>query len=232
MARFETFDRDLRLAVADLAPDQINAALAKFARQELAETIRTGAGSPTYRRYVNRVEGAPEHSVRAPGPIIYEFIWWKPLIVFTLAELQKRSPRKSGRFASSFVVISGGRMVNDFDAIPADAEVIITNFQSYVRKAESGLLGVKRRRIFDGTRGMVFRRFREIVDVETKYLNIAPGVHPSIPYILKGGARPRLAAQSSRSSAFRAGRTHLAGRADRASGQALTYPSIVLNLNR
>lgn len=232
MAKFETFDRDLRLAVADLAPDRINAMLAQFAREQLAESIQRGEGSPAYKRYVNQREGAPETSVKAPGPIIYEFIWWKPVILFALAELQKRSPRKSGRFASSFIVISGGKMLTDFDDIPAEAEVVITNFQPYVRKAEAGLLGVARRRIFDGTKRMLNSRYREIVTAETRFLNITAGVHPEIPYTLKGGAPLRAAAQSSRSSAFRAGRRTLAPRKDTAAGQALTYPSVVLNLNR
>jgi hypothetical protein len=232
MAKFETFDRDLRLAIADVEPDRINTALAKFAREELERVIQRGEGSPSYRRYVNRIEGAPETAVRAPGPILYEFVWWKPVILFALAELQKRSPRKSGRFASSFIVISGGRMLTDFDDIPADAEIIVTNFQPYIRKVEAGLLGVSRRRVFDGTKRMINSRYGEIVIAETRFLNIATGVHPSIPYILKGGSPLRSASRSSRSSAFRAGRSFLAPRKDTAAGQALTYPSVVLNLNR
>ncbi|MCO5080882.1 MAG: hypothetical protein M9955_04395 [Rhizobiaceae bacterium] len=232
MARFETFDRDLRLAIADVEPDRINAALAKFAREELERVIQRGEGSPAYRRYVNRIEGAPETSVRAPGPILYEFVWWKPVILFALAELGKRSPRKSGRFASSFIVISGGKIILDFDDIAAEAEIVITNFQPYVRKAEAGLLNVPRRRIFDGTKRMINSRYSEVVTAETRFLNIAQGVHPAIPYILKGGAPLRAASRSARSSAFRAGRRFLAPRKDTAAGQALTYPSIVLNLNR
>lgn len=232
MARLETFDRDLKLALADLAPDRINAALARFAREELAETIRSGEGSPNYRRYVNRVEGAPETAVRAPGPILYEFVWWAPVILFALAELQKRSPRKSGRFASSFIVIVGGKILTDFSDIPAEGEVVITNFQPYVRKAEAGLLGVARRRLFDGTKRLLNSRYGEIVKAETAFLSIGQGVHPSIPYILKGGAPRRLAVASNRSGAFRAGRRFLARRKDTAPGQPLTYPSILLNLNR
>jgi len=232
MARFETFDRDLRLAVADLAPDQINAALARFAREELAEAIRSGEGSPNFRRYVNGIEGAPEGAVKAPGPIIYEFIWWEPVILFALAELQKRSPRKSGRFASSFIVIVGGKIIADFADVPAEAEVIITNFQPYVRKAEAGLLGVPRRRLFDGTKRLLNSRYGEVVQAETVFLSVGQGVHPAMPYILKGGAPLRMAAQSRQSSAFRAGRKYRASRKDTAAGQPLTYPSIVLNLNR
>jgi len=232
MAKLETFDRDLRLAIADVEPDRINAALAKFAREELERVIQRGEGSPAYKRYVNQIEGAPETSVKAPGPIIYQFVWWKPVILFALAELQKRSPRKSGRFASSFIVISGGKIVLDFDDIDADAEVIVTNFQPYVRKAEAGLLNVPRRRIFDGTKRLINSRYNEVVTAETRFLNISPGLHPQIPYILKGGAGLRAASQSRRSSAFRSGRRFLAPRKDTAAGQALTYPSIVLNLNR
>src|SRR6185369_10254520 len=98
MAGMEFFERDLRLATAGLEPDAINAALAKFARAELAKTIAGGAPQQ-YEKFVNGRAGAVEESVKAPGPIVYVFTNWSLVINAALQELQKRSPRRSGRYA-------------------------------------------------------------------------------------------------------------------------------------
>lgn len=206
MAGFQAFERDLRIATAGLEPEAISKELARFARAELAKAIVAGA-SPQYGRYVNGRAGAPEESVVAPGPIVYEFTNWPLIINAALAELQKRAPRKSGRFASSFIVIAGGHVVTDFKAIPADGEAIITNFQPYVRKAEAGRLGTPRRRLFDGTKNVLARRFTGAFAFETRFLDIKSGVHAMIPYRLKrSGARK-----------------------DRQAGMPISYPAILIS---
>lgn len=206
MARFEGFERDLKLATAGMEPAAISAALAKYARAELAKAIAAGA-SPQYDRYVNGVAGLPEESVVAPGSILYVFSNWPLVINAALAELVKRSPRKSGRFAASFIVIVNGAPTVEYSKIPSDGEVLITNFQPYVRKVEGGLSGVKRRRVFDGTKSVMNSRFRGAFTFEAKYLDISAGVHPMIPYILKRGSR----------------------RKDRQAGMPISYPSIIIN---
>ncbi|EHK56903.1 hypothetical protein [Allomesorhizobium alhagi] len=206
MAGFEAFERDLRIATAGLEPEAISKELARFARAELAKAIAAGA-SPQYERYVNGRAGAPEESVVAPGPIVYEFTNWPLIINAALAELQKRAPRKSGRFASSFIVIAGGAVVADFKSIPAEGEVIITNFSPTVRKVETGRLGIPRRRLFDGTKNVLARRFGAVARFETRFLDIKSGVHAMIPYRLKrSGARK-----------------------DRLAGMPITYPAIIVN---
>ncbi|MFC3206117.1 hypothetical protein [Aquamicrobium soli] len=208
---FEFFERDLRLATEGLAPEAINDALAKFARKELRRAISEGIASEQYDRYVNGVKGAVEESVEAPGPIIYEFVNWPLVIKTALEELQRRAPRKSGRFAASFIVVAGGHIASDYRSIPADAEVIVTNAQPYVRKAEVGLLGIRPRRLFDGTKRVLNARFKDAFAAETRFLTIGAGVHPLIPYILKHSQ---------------------GGRKDRQAGMPLTYPSIIINAVR
>jgi hypothetical protein len=205
---FEFFERDLRVSTAGMEPDAINRAVAAFARRELHRVIAEGAASPEYDRYVNGVAGAPEEAYRAPGAIVYEFTNWPLVIKAALEELQKRAPRKSGRFAGSFIVIAGGRVINDFRNLPASAEVIITNAQPYVRKVEGGRLGVPRRSVFDGTKRALARRFSGVFQFETRFLDIASGVHPLIPYRLKHSQ---------------------GGRKDRQAGMPITYPAIVIN---
>jgi hypothetical protein len=211
---FEFFERDLKLATADLEPAAINGALAAFARQELAKVIASGQASSVYEKYVNEVRGAAEETVKVPGGILYEFSSWGIVIDATIEELKKRSPSKSGRFRNSFIVLANQKLVTDWDAIPANAEVIITNFQPYVRKAETGALKVKRYYIFDGSKNAMARRFGQrgsnagVFRFETKWLNFAAGVYAGMPYILKGSQ----------------GR-----RKDRQAGMPITYPSILIN---
>lgn len=206
---FETFERDIRVATAGMEPEAVSKMLAAFAREELAKAIAEGVASPEYERFVNGRRGAVEESVIPPGPILYVFTNWKLLITAALAELQKRSPRaKSGRFAASFIVIVNGALVATFEDIPADAEVIITNAQPYVRKAEVGRLGIPKRRLFDGTKRAMARKYGESFRFETQFLNISAGLHPLIPYRLRrSGGRGK----------------------DRQAGSALAYPSIVMN---
>jgi hypothetical protein len=243
MAGFEFFERDLKLATAGLEMEAISKALAAFSKAELARVIADGTASPIYDRYVNGVHNAPEDAVRAPGPIVYEFVNWPLIITTVLAELQKRSPRRSGRFADSFIVIAGGHLVADLSTIPAAAEVIITNFQPYIRKVEGGLSGVKRRRVFDGTKNAMSYRYRDSFSFETRFLNIGGGVHPSIPYILKGGDQrtasvdalarwhgvPKPVILGWRAQGRNLGTVKAKPRKDREAGMPITYPSIVIN---
>ncbi len=178
-----------------------------------------------------------ENEVQAPGPIVYEFALWEPIITFALERLRTRSPVKSGRFRNSFIVIVNQTIVTNFDSVRPGAEVIITNFQPYIRKAEGGQLGVKRRAIFDGTKRDLARQFGNerrnapgIYSFETQWLSLSAGVHPDVPYVLKVGERVRAAAQNARSSAFRAGRLTLSRRKDREAGQPITYPAVIMNM--
>lgn len=236
MAGLDAFDIELSLATQDLEPEEINKALAAFARECLAEVISSGQASERYDLYVNNRPGLAEESVIAPGPIVYEFAHWEPVITFALEELRKRSPVKTGRFRDSFIVLAGRKIVTDFDSIGPLEEVIVTNFQPYIRKAEGGLLGPKRRYIFDGTKralaarfGNDRRNFPALFKFETKWLNVQSGVHPGMPYILKVGPKDVAAKQNDRSSAFREGRATLSRRKDRLAGMPITYPAVVMN---
>lgn len=212
MARIQTFDRDIRIVTEDLSPQAISAALAKFAKADLARVIETGEGTATFERIVNGRQGASEDSVIAPGPIVYLFSWWEAIIKVALTALVAASPRKTGRYASSFIVIVNGRVTTDFSNIEPSAEVIITNPQPYVRKIQVGAMQMSvPARMFERARSAISSKYtQKLVSVQVTFLNIESGVHPLIPYTLKGHSRSR--------------------RKDTKSGQPLTYPALVLNM--
>lgn len=203
---FDAFERNIKIATAGLEPQAINAQLARFAKQELRRVIASGEASSTYDRYVNGVRGAIEESVRVPGVIVYEFVNWPLVIRAVLAELQARSPVKTGRYAAGFVVLANGKLVRDYSEIPAKSEVIIFNVRPYTRKVEMGVVGSGRPH-FLATKRVMSARFREAFIIETKFLNIGPGVHADVPYRLKRGQ----------------------GRQGREAGTLLTYPAIIIN---
>ena len=223
MAKFETFDRDIKIATAGLSEEAIAAALAKFARSELSRVIQSGQGTSAYSRFVNGREGASEESVKAPGPIVYVFSWWQSIITDALAALVAVSPTKTGRFVKSFIVIVNGRMVTDFSDIQAGSEVIITNAQPYVRKIQVGAMKMSvPPRIFEQARKALIAKYtQQLISCQVTFLNIEGGVHPLIPYILKGHQRSVGVSKSGRARSRRK---------DTEAGQPLTYPALVLNM--
>jgi hypothetical protein len=204
MAGMEFFERDLRLATAGLEPAQVNAALAKFARAELGKAIAGGA-SPNYTKFVNGIEGAAEETVKVPNAILYEFVNWTLIINAALAELKKRSPRRTGRYANSFVVVVGGRtVVTDYSKIRPDGEVVIFNAYPSTRKIETGYNGGGARH-FDLSRRALNSRFKGAFEFEMKYVDIPSGINPLAPYRLKRTTKRR------------------------AAGTPLTYPALIIN---
>jgi hypothetical protein len=202
------FARELKVATEGLELPAINKALALFAQQELSQALSEGA-SRTYEVFVNGRRGASENTVQAPGPIVYVFSNWPLIINVALDELRKRSPKRSGRYMDSFIVLANQSVTTDYASIPGDAEVIITNTQPYVRRIEVGANRSKGKRMFDLTKAALNRRFKDAFRSETKFLNIQGGVAPGVPYILK----------------------HSAGRRrDRQAGQPISYPAIVINM--
>lgn len=189
MSRFETFDRDIRVATEGLSQEAISAELARFARAELAAVVASGEGSPSYDRFVNGREGVSEDQVEAPGPILYRFSWWAEVIATALGELVKLSPRRSGRYAGSFVVIADGQVAHPGEAIGLGSEVIITNAQPYVRKVEQGHWVSTPPKMFENAGRRVRAAYSGMLLVQTMFLRIPAGIHPLIPYILRGAQR-------------------------------------------
>ncbi|HEV7337022.1 MAG TPA: hypothetical protein VGO06_13705 [Bosea sp. (in: a-proteobacteria)] len=214
MARFETFARDLQMATADLDPAVINRELAKYARASLRDAIAGGEASSVYTKYVNGREGAEEETVEVPGPIVYDFSYWQPILAFALAELEKRSPRKTGDYIASHVVMVGSQVMRPDAEISAMEEVSVVATVPYARKIESGFQRVSTgEAVFQDVRRKVQSQFGRAVDVRFRMVYIPNG------YILKGRFR-RGRKQFSRTKLQR----------DTQAGARMTYPAIVMSM--
>lgn len=214
MSTIQSFPRELQLATKDIAPEAVNAALAAFARTSLAEAIAAGEASPRYDRFVNNQAGRAEESVIAPGPILYVFSWWSEIIGFALEYLIARSPEHSGRFRKSWFVMANGSPVADLDAIPTDAEVVITNDQPYARKIEVGHMHMSvPAGVVEAALQAVKKTYGAAVTARKTFLLLPGG------YVLRGHFHRGIG---------RYARRRL--RPDTQAGQPVTYPALTLRL--
>lgn len=217
MGTLKTFAADLRLATADIEPVAVGAALARFAREQLAEAIASGAASPSYDRYVNGRLGVSEFAVEPPGPILYLFAGWEEVIPWTLDRLVKRSPELRGRYKAGHTAFVDWQPVVDPAAVPRDATVIFTSPVDYVRKIEVGGQRMRvRPHIYEDVYAAVRRRFggpSGFIDASFTYQTIPNG------YVLRGRFRrgPGAFARKGLRRGTRA-------------GDPLTYPCIVMRM--
>ncbi|KGT73724.1 hypothetical protein MA20_43045 [Bradyrhizobium japonicum] len=214
MPRISTFAKDLQLATAGIAPENIGKELAAFARSELANAIQEGEGSERYERYVNGRLGAQEETVVPPGPILYVFHWWREIVEFALQTAVERSPEKSGDYKKSWFIMTPGGVVKSFDDIPINSTVVLTNNRPYARKIDVGHMRMTvPPGIVEDVRKAVMARFGNFVIAKRTMIPLPGG------YVLKGrfrrGYRPFA-------------RTKL--RSDTMAGAQMTYPALVLSM--
>ncbi|MGE0425409.1 MAG: hypothetical protein AB7O88_24325 [Reyranellaceae bacterium] len=203
MPSAQSFERQLRIATAGLEPKAVSALLAKTARDALAEAIARGEASSVYTRVVNGRVGAPEESVIVPGPIVYRFNYLDDAVVYALAFCEARSPVLSGLYRRSWFALVDGAPWKEGTAIPADAEVVVTNDQPYHRKVEVGAMRMSvPPRIVESARRALLSRFgRDLLRVEVRFIRLQGG------YILRRARRGR----------------------GRAKGTPITYPALIIN---
>lgn len=172
----------------DALPAVRAAKLADTARAGLAGLIATGQASPSYRRYVDGIEGRLEDQVKADGTIAYRFSYTTEVILFALAYLRDRSPVGSGpgeRYRDSFVITIGRTTfpATEFDParFPEGSDIYITNLQPYGRKVDVQLVGKKvlkysvPRGLFEDAATATRRRFGNLLDVWRIYTVDFPG---------------------------------------------------------
>jgi hypothetical protein len=173
MAITRTFARDLQVATAGLAPDEISKLLAQTAREALDDAQTAGEFPQRYITSVNGRVGGDIDQVEPPGPIVFTAIWWPEIIEAGLTFAEQRSPVRSGRYKSSWFVMVNGSRTDNFAAVPLDAEVIITNDQPYSRKIEVGAQRVNvPPGIVEDTISMLRRTFGDLISARRQFINL------------------------------------------------------------
>lgn len=231
MARSNTaaFERIINVAVAKLKPPDAQKRHAEIARKGLADHLAKAKGKPQVVTFVDGRRDASEDSVKFGGVIRYEFRQMAEVAAFALKRAQELSPIQSGAYKDAWFAMAGGKQVSA-DGVPNTGEIVITNDKPYHRKLEMTVnaehwRGKARARlpagIVERVRQEVMRQFPG-VQASVSFITLQGG------YVLKGRANLRLAKQNRQSSAYRAGRKHLASRKDTAAGQQMTYPALIL----
>lgn len=198
---FKPFDRVVTIAPGSADDAWIAQQLAIAAKESLAEAQRADEANEIYVRAVNARQDVPEEQVKAPGAIVYGFDWTREASAYALAWLRAGAPRRTGRFARSFIVISQGREVA-VEAIGLGAGALLVDTQPYARKIQVGAKGfTSYRGLFDKARVATLRQFKGLVGVRVKFVELA------------GGYRLRVGSGNRR-------------RKDRRAGSYLTYPAL------
>jgi hypothetical protein len=204
--------RDVELATVDLQPENLARELARFARSELANVIASGQASSIYQKFVNGREGAQEETVEPPGPILYEFSYWQPIIEFAMQFLDRRSPKLKGDYAASHRVMIGSQFISPDTQISAGEEVTIVATVPYSRKIEVGFMKMSvPDGVYEDAARAVGSQFRGMVKVKFRMILIPNG------YILKGRFR----------RGYKPGARRKLAR-DTQAGARMTYPALVM----
>lgn len=209
-----------------LSGPEISRRLAAFAHSTRRELIAQDRFSPTFDKWVNGIEGAPEESVKPDGVILYEASYWPEIVQFAKLFAMQRSPEDSGDYVRAWEVFVNGSLWpnDDFTNIPGDSYIWITNTAPYHRKIEVGAMRVEvPPHIVEDTRRAVAAKFRGMVKASVTFLVLyGKGTHPKsprLPYLLKQQGYRTFAGGALRRA-----------RKDMAPGSPISYPTLVLNL--
>lgn len=200
---FRGFQRTVSLQPDGDAGRALAARLAALAQQTLADAQAAGEFPDLFRTAVNGRPGAPEETVRVPGPIVYTADWARRAAAVAIGQLQRRSPVLTGAYRDSFFVLADGAQVEP-EQIPFGAEVLVTNDRPYARKVQVGALGfTDTRGLFDDAAAATQRLFPGVIRCRVVFIRLA------------GGYRRKTADPSRRRA-----------RALRSAGTEITYPAI------
>jgi len=139
--KVEPLARDIELLIAqDLSPEAQSATLAAFARETLAEAEATneaalGHASP-HETFVDGREGASEDTVKPAGQIVYEFQLVEETLAWIGQQLVLHSPRRTGHYAASHILLADGLEVDPAAPIPMASEYVFSSVVPYARKIE------------------------------------------------------------------------------------------------
>lgn len=151
VTKFKPIERDVLFDLAGLSAEEQSAALAEFARQELAaaeaQNERALGHTVTYDTFVDGAKSANLNAVKPNGVIVGDFDLGTDLVAWIYEQLVKHSPvgsapkdKHPGLYRKSHAIYVDGKEIDGPEDVSVDAEeIVITNVVPYARKIEGGL---------------------------------------------------------------------------------------------
>lgn len=178
MTTLTGFERDLRLALADLSPKEIAKQLAAAAHEAVDGAIANGEASEHYALFVNGESNRAEEQVEPPGPIVYVFDYQAEIAQFALAWARASSPVSSGAYRDAWFILADGAVTDPKDVTEGQT-LLITNDRPYARKIEVGAMKVNIPPLIVERLRQAVRAEYPFVAADVKYVQLAGG------YVLK-----------------------------------------------
>lgn len=178
--RIEPIDRDIALLIdGELSPEARSAVLAEYAEEQIAEVRDQNAQVlgqvPDYETIVDGRRGARPAAVRPDGVIVAEYDLLLELFAWIGAQLITHSPRRSGRYAASHILLADGVEIDPNGVTPDAAEYVFVNAQPYARKIEDGLSSQAPDGVYQAVAAVANRRFGNIARAMFGYRELSSG---------------------------------------------------------
>ncbi|MBK5958115.1 hypothetical protein CCR97_08275 [Rhodoplanes elegans] len=176
-AKIEALDRDVELIIqSDLSPAARSRVLAQFAREQIgiaSEQNRRALGSvPPFTTFVDGSESAALDRVRPDGVISVEYELFVDVLRFIADELVKTSPKLTGRYSKSHILMADGDEIELTDDLPDAAEFAFVSTMPYSRKLEKGLSRQAPDGIYEVLAAKAKRRFSNIATIRFGFRSV------------------------------------------------------------
>jgi hypothetical protein len=196
--RIDPIGRDIELLISrDLSPKARSEFLAQFAREELGKAQRQNEAAlgrlPQHETFVDARPGAALESVRPDGTIVFEFELVEQALAAIGEMLVLHSPRLTGRYQDSHVLLADDVAVTPGQPVPQASEYVFVNTQPYARKIEGGLSPQAPDGVYEAVAALAARRFGNTARIRFTFRSLLSAPH-------KPGATRSEIAQAERDS--------------------------------
>lgn len=180
--RVEPIDRDIGLILAEeLSPKARSARIAEVAGAELRaaqDRNRAALGRvPPHETFVDGRAGAAIEAVKPDGGVIvFEFELLDDLFIWVRDQLEKHSPRRTGEYSKSHVLLADGVEVVTGAAVPAAREYVFANTRPFARKIERGLSRHAPDGVYQVVATLAAKRFGNIARIRFNYRTLLGSV--------------------------------------------------------
>lgn len=137
----DPIDLDIEILIREeFSPAARSAALASFAREQLAEAQAVNEKAlgfvPDHTSLVDGQAGVSEDQVRPDGVIVYGFQLLPEIFGWVAEQLRAHAPVLSGRFRDSIAFYADGVLADPAGEVPVAAEYVFLSPLPYARKIE------------------------------------------------------------------------------------------------